>query len=60
MDSIHWHSLTIEETLKQIAAAVDGLTSAEVVTRLAHYGRNEIARRKPSSPWRLLLNVSSG
>lgn len=55
MDSIRWHSLSIEETLQRLGVSADGLTSAEAATRLARAGRNEIARRKPIEPWRLLL-----
>jgi Ca2+-transporting ATPase len=31
-----------------------GLTSAEAAERLATLGRNELARQRPTSPWRLL------
>ncbi len=53
MDS--WHALSILEVFRQLDARPDGLTSTEVVDRLVHYGRNEITRRKPVSPLRLLL-----
>ncbi len=55
MDTPAWHSLTADETLKQLNAQLTGLTSAEVTTRLAEFGRNEITRRKPISPLALFL-----
>jgi magnesium-transporting ATPase (P-type) len=55
MDSIRWHSLSIEETLRRLDVAADGLTSAEAATHLARTGHNEIARRKPIAPWHLLV-----
>lgn len=50
-----WHSLSIDDTLKQLGTRLEGLTAAEITERLAQFGRNEIARRKPISPLRLLL-----
>ncbi len=50
----NWHALTIEDTLQQLGSSVRGLTSAEAAERLARFGRNEIVRRKPVSPLRLL------
>jgi P-type Ca2+ transporter type 2C len=50
-----WHTLGIQEVLKQLGTHPEGLTDTEVPDRLAHSGRNEITRRKPVSPWRLLL-----
>ena len=55
MDSRRWHSLSIEETLQWLDVAAEGLTSGEVATHLARTGHNEIARRKPIAPWRLLI-----
>ncbi len=55
MDTVNWHSLTIDDTFRQLAARMTGLTASEVTERLARFGRNEIARRKPVSPLRLLL-----
>jgi P-type Ca2+ transporter type 2C len=50
-----WHSLAAEAVLRELDVQTDGLTSAEAAARLARAGRNEIARRKPVSPLRLLL-----
>ncbi len=55
MNSIAWHHLSLEETLKQLQAQLDGLTSTEATARLARSGRNEIIRRKPIAPWHLLV-----
>lgn len=50
-----WHALTAGEALKQLDTRPEGLASAEASARLARHGRNEIARRKPVSPMRLLV-----
>lgn len=55
MDVNSWHSLGTDDTLKQLGVSATGLSSDESVRRLAQYGRNEIARRKPVSPLRLLI-----
>jgi Ca2+-transporting ATPase len=55
MDKTQWHTLAIEDVFKQLDTRSDGLTAAQVAERLTRFGRNEIARRKPISPARLLL-----
>ena len=50
-----WHNLGIPEIYQQLKAHPEGLTAAEVTDRLAQHGRNEIIRRKPVSPWKLLF-----
>ena len=52
---VFWHSLSAEAVLRELNAQANGLTTTEAVARLDRYGRNEIARRKPVSPLRLLL-----
>jgi Ca2+-transporting ATPase len=49
-----WHSLGIPETFERLETRPEGLSDTEVAERLAG-GRNEITRRKPVSPWRLLF-----
>jgi P-type Ca2+ transporter type 2C len=49
-----WHSLGIPETFERLETGAEGLSDAEVADRLAR-GRNEITRRKPVNPWRLLI-----
>lgn len=55
MEIAVWHSLPIDEVLKRLSSGGAGLSRAEAEKRLAHEGRNQIARRKPISPLRLLL-----
>jgi Ca2+-transporting ATPase len=55
LDTTPWHSLSIDDALKQLGTRPEGLTAAEATERLERFGRNEIARRKPVSPLRLLL-----
>jgi Ca2+-transporting ATPase len=50
-----WHNLGISDTYRQLGSHPEGLGEGEVADRLAQSGRNEITRRKPISPWRLLL-----
>jgi Ca2+-transporting ATPase len=55
MTTPEWHNLGIPEIFQHLEAHPEGLTAGEVIDRLTQYGRNEIIRRKPISPWRLLL-----
>ena len=55
MTSPVWHTLIISDVIAQLGTRPEGLTENEVVARLTHSGRNEIIRRKPINPWRLLL-----
>jgi len=55
MDTISWPSLSIDDTLQRLGTRAEGLTATEAAERLARFGRNEIARRKPISPLRLFL-----
>jgi Ca2+-transporting ATPase len=55
MATTAWHNLGIPETYQQLGAHPEGLTASEVADRLAQHGPNEITRRKPLSPWRLLF-----
>jgi magnesium-transporting ATPase (P-type) len=50
-----WHSLPGDEVLARLHTRRTGLTPPEAAERLAHFGRNEIRRRPPISPWRTLL-----
>jgi len=50
-----WHTESSEEVFKQLDAHLEGLSAAEASDRLEHFGRNEIVRRKPVSPLKLLL-----
>ncbi len=55
MDKVKWHSVDISQVTTQLGTRLDGLTNTEAAERLAKYGRNVIIRRKPVSPWKLLL-----
>jgi len=55
MDPITWHSLSVDECLQRLGSQRQGLTATEAARRLTQYGRNQIARHKPVSPFRLLL-----
>jgi Ca2+-transporting ATPase len=55
MTSPVWHTLVISDVFAQLGTHPEGLTEKEVAARLEHSGRNEIIRRKPINPWRLLL-----
>jgi Ca2+-transporting ATPase len=50
-----WHALRVTEVFRQLDACPEGLTATEVADRLAHFGYNDITRRKPVSPLQLLL-----
>jgi len=50
-----WHHLEISEVYQQLGSHPQGLTDQEAAERRTRSGRNEIIRRKPLSPWRLLV-----
>jgi Ca2+-transporting ATPase len=50
-----WHHLGIPDIYRQLGARPEGLADTEASERRAHTGRNEIVRRKPVSPLRLLI-----
>ena len=50
-----WHFLDIIDVIAKLGTRPEGLTETEVTERIVQYGRNEIVRRKPTSPWQLLL-----
>jgi Ca2+-transporting ATPase len=54
--AVAWHHLRVEEALERLETRPEGLTSAAAGERLARFGRNEIVRRKPVSPLRLLAS----
>ncbi len=55
MESFLWHHLDIGDVYQRLGTRSEGLTDQEVMDRQKRFGRNEIARRKPISPGRLLL-----
>ena len=50
-----WHTESSEEVFKHLDAHREGLSAVEAADRLERFGRNEIIRRKPISPLKLLL-----
>src|SRR5512135_2551566 len=55
MDTTSWHSLTVDDTLRQLNTRMQGLADGDVAERLARFGYNEIKRRKPVSPLSLFV-----
>jgi len=52
----NWHSLTIEEALREAKSAKGGITSIEAKERIRRYGRNVLPQEKPYSKIRLFLS----
>jgi Ca2+-transporting ATPase len=50
-----WHSLTGEDTFRQLSSSADGLSAAMAQERLAHYGPNELRAGQRVSAWRVLF-----
>jgi Ca2+-transporting ATPase len=50
-----WHTMSPEETLKELNSAEHGLSQEEVQKRLAEYGLNELQKEKRASPIRMFL-----
>ena len=54
-DATLWHHLEVDAALQQLNTRASGLAASQVAEHRARFGRNEIARRQPISPLRLLL-----
>ena len=54
-----WHELGIEETIKKLETRIEGLSDREVEERLNRYGKNEIIRGKPLTPFEIFLKLTS-
>jgi Ca2+-transporting ATPase len=50
-----WHSKTVDETVDELKASINGLTSQEIQHRLITYGSNELKKEKGKSPLKILL-----
>src|SRR5512147_780689 len=50
-----WHNLTVDETLKELDANLEGLSRTEAAERLARYGPNTLRETKGISPWEIFL-----
>jgi P-type Ca2+ transporter type 2C len=54
---IPWHTLSIDRTLSQLEVEVNqGLTTDQVQSRLAQYGKNELVAAAGRSRWQILLD----
>lgn len=52
-----WHTLSIDQTLSQLEVEVNqGLTTDQVQSRLAQYGKNELVAAAARSRWQILLD----
>ena len=51
-----WHTLTVEEVERGLAAGPGGLTEEEAAARLAQYGPNEVEAEEETPWWTLLLH----
>lgn len=45
-----WHSISIDNIIKELATSLDGLNSAEVSSRILQHGRNQLTGKKRVSP----------
>ncbi len=54
-----WHELEIEEAIKRLETRIEGLNDIEVEERLGRYGKNEIIRGKPLTPFEIFLKQFS-
>lgn len=53
---MHWHSLTIEEVLKELGSSAQGLNEQSVKERLEKHGRNELQAKKKKSALIIFLH----
>jgi len=51
-----WHTVPEEEALARLGSGMDGLGEAEVVARLAQYGRNSLPAKEPPSLLSIFFN----
>jgi Ca2+-transporting ATPase len=52
---LNWHAHTPGRVLEALRSSAAGLTPEEAAERLHRHGRNELAARRRTSPWQLLL-----
>jgi Ca2+-transporting ATPase len=50
-----WHTMSREETLKELNSTETGLSQTEAQERLAQYGPNELQKERRSSPIKMFL-----
>ena len=52
---MHWHTLSGERTLEQLASGPKGLSSAQAAERLLKHGPNELPEKRRVPPWLMFL-----
>lgn len=50
-----WHTMSPEETLRQLGSTQEGLSQAEAQERLKKYGLNELRKERKASPVKMFL-----
>ena len=55
-----WHTLSIEQTFKELRSSDKGLTQQEAEKRLQQYGKNELAAARAESVLQILIRQFSG
>ncbi len=56
MTGVQWHSLSVEDTFKELKSSKNGLTDEDVAKRLAKHGPNELTMQKGTSPIIIFLS----
>jgi magnesium-transporting ATPase (P-type) len=54
-DAEAWHALDVPAVFQAVQATENGLSDAEVQTRLKRFGPNQLPRQAPPTVWELLL-----
>ncbi|NOZ22015.1 MAG: cation-translocating P-type ATPase [Planctomycetes bacterium] len=57
---VNWHSISVEDVLKQLKTGKDGLSEEEAKKRLEQYGPNKIREQKLVSGWDILFRQLRG
>lgn len=52
---MHWHSISIDEALKETGSSLQGLNEQAVKQKLEEHGRNELTAKKKKSPLVIFL-----
>jgi Ca2+-transporting ATPase len=55
MNTRTWHTLTIDESYRELESQANGLAHTEVMERTLKYGPNELQASHRISPWEILL-----
>ncbi|HEX9869347.1 MAG TPA: HAD-IC family P-type ATPase, partial [Candidatus Tectomicrobia bacterium] len=52
----NWHEMVVDATIDHVKSSRQGLSAAEVRSRLAAYGPNVLAEGRRRSPWRMFVD----